>query len=134
MCVDAADRCIRMNDTLGRLPVATATSAGDSRPAQVAGFIGESEDLALAGQGHTGREVAADAAAHRLHLEVDDARPGARRGFVLSPRRSVVERMSAWFLASAAWLAGDGTLPRAATAGHPMTHLRQIDVRPQLAP
>jgi transposase len=46
-------------------------------------------------QGYTGPETAADAATHGIHLEVVKL-PEAKRGFVLLPRRWVVERSFAW--------------------------------------
>jgi transposase len=45
--------------------------------------------------GYTGDEAAADAAAHGIRLEVVKL-PEAKRGFVLHPRRWVVERSFAW--------------------------------------
>ena len=51
--------------------------------------------IAYVDQGYTGDEPAAEAAAHGLRLEVVK-HPEARRGFVLLPRRWVVERSFAW--------------------------------------
>ncbi len=51
--------------------------------------------LAYADQGDTGAQVAADAAAHGVALEVV-CHPAARRGFVLLPRRWMVEWSFAW--------------------------------------
>ena len=46
-------------------------------------------------QGYTGEEPAAAADAHGIRLEVVKL-PEAKRGFVLLPRRWVVERSFAW--------------------------------------
>jgi transposase len=52
-------------------------------------------ELAYVDQGYTGAEPAAAAEAHGIHLEVVKL-PEARRGFVLLPRRWVVERAFAF--------------------------------------
>jgi transposase len=57
---------------------------------------GQSVSLAYVDQGYTGDQPAADTAAHGIALEVV-RHAGARRGFVLLPRRWVVERSFAWF-------------------------------------
>ena len=46
-------------------------------------------------QGYTGEQPATDAQAHGIRLEVVKL-PTAKRGFVLLPRRWVVERSFAW--------------------------------------
>jgi transposase len=46
-------------------------------------------------QGYTGEQAAQDAAAEGIQLEVVKL-PQAKRGFVLLPRRWVVERSFAW--------------------------------------
>ena len=56
---------------------------------------GESVQLAYVDQGYTGDEPAAAAAAHGLRLEVVKL-PEAKQGFVLLPRRWVVERSFGW--------------------------------------
>jgi transposase len=56
---------------------------------------GESVDLAYVDQGFTGARAAAAAKAHGIELEVVKL-PEAKRGFVLLPRRWVVERSFAW--------------------------------------
>ncbi len=56
---------------------------------------GESVELAYVDQGYTGEEPAEAAAGHGIRLEVVKL-PEARRGFVLLPRRWVVERSFAW--------------------------------------
>ena len=56
---------------------------------------GESVELAYADQGYTGEEAAEEAEAHGMRLEVVKHEE-AKRGFVLLPRRWVVERDFAW--------------------------------------
>ena len=56
---------------------------------------GESVELAYVDQGYTGEAPAAAAAAHGISLEVVKL-PEAKRGFVLLPRRWVVERSFGW--------------------------------------
>jgi transposase len=55
----------------------------------------EGVELALVDWGYTGEEAASDAEVHGIRLEVVK-HPGAKKGFVLLPRRWVVERSSAW--------------------------------------
>jgi transposase len=89
-------------DTLGHLLAAHVTAASEQDRAQVGRLAeavqaatGESVELAYVDQGYTG-EAAADAAAqHGIKLEVVKL-PQAKRGFVLLPRRWVVERSFAW--------------------------------------
>lgn len=61
----------------------------------VQGATGESVDLAYVDQGYTGEWAAAAAQEHGIELEVVKL-PEAKRGFVLLPRRWVVERTFAW--------------------------------------
>jgi len=56
---------------------------------------GESVELAYVDQGYTGEEPTEAAEEHGIRLEVVK-RPEAKRGFVLLPRRWVVERDFAW--------------------------------------
>ncbi len=56
---------------------------------------GDSVHLAYVDQGYTGEETAMDAAEHGIQLHVVKL-PEARKGFVLLPRRWVVERSFAW--------------------------------------
>ncbi len=58
-------------------------------------MTGGTVELAFVDQGYTGEEPAADAAAHGIELAVVSL-PEAKRGFVLLPRRWVVERSCAW--------------------------------------
>ena len=90
-------------DTLGHLLALHVTPAStDDRSAvstlaeAVQEATGESVDLAYVDQGYTGERPAQAAAAHGIALEVVRL-PEAKRGFVLLPRRWVVERSFAWF-------------------------------------
>ena len=56
---------------------------------------GEKIKTAFVDQGYTGQEPAAAAAAHGVHLEVVKLAE-AKRGFVLLPKRWVVERSFGW--------------------------------------
>src|SRR5207237_6065484 len=56
---------------------------------------GEMVEVAFVDQGYTGDEPAEAAAAHGIRLEVVKL-PEAKRGFILLPRRWVVERSFAW--------------------------------------
>jgi len=89
-------------DTLGQLLAARVTPANADERTQVAALAqavqeatGQSVEVAYVAQGDTGEETAAAAAAHGIRLVVV-ARPEATRGFVLLPRRWVVERSFAW--------------------------------------
>ncbi len=89
-------------DTLGHLLALVVTPASEQERAQVADLAaavqavtGETVELAYADQGYTGEAAADAAAAYGIHLEVVKL-PEAKRGFVLLPRRWVVERGFAW--------------------------------------
>jgi transposase len=89
-------------DTLGHLLALYATPADAQDRAQVAELArrvqaatGDAVQVAFGDQGYTGPHPAADAAAHGIRLEVVKL-PEAKRGFVLLPRRWVVERSFAW--------------------------------------
>jgi transposase len=89
-------------DTLGHLLALHATPADAQDRAQVERLAaavqeatGESVEVAFVDQGYTGKTPEADAAAHGIRLEVVKL-PEAKRGFVLLPRRWVVERDFAW--------------------------------------
>ena len=56
---------------------------------------GDTVEIAFVDQGYTGDQPAADAQAHGIRLEVVKL-PTAKHGFVLLPRRWVVERSFAW--------------------------------------
>ena len=89
-------------DTLGHLLALLVTPANEQDRAQVAALAeavqeatGDHVEMAYVDQGYTGEQAAEDAAAHGMRLEVVKL-PDARRGFVLLPRRWVVERSNAW--------------------------------------
>jgi transposase len=89
-------------DTLGHLLALHVTPASEQERAQVDALAQHLQDLtdgtielAYVDQGYTGEDTAATAAAHGIRLEVVKA-PEAKRGFVLLPRRWVVERSFAW--------------------------------------
>lgn len=89
-------------DTLGHLPGLKVTPASEQERAQVDQLIGdvqevtdEKVEIAYADQGYTGEVPAAEAASHGVRLVVVKLEE-ARRGFVLLPRRWVVERSFAW--------------------------------------
>jgi transposase len=89
-------------DTLGHLLALLVTLANDQERAQVGQLAeavqaatGDTVEVAYVDQGYTGEQPAADAAAHGIRLEVVK-HPEAKRGFVLLPRRWVVERDFAW--------------------------------------
>jgi transposase len=89
-------------DTLGHLLALLVTPASEQDRAQVAALAeavqeatGAAVEVAFVDQGYTGEQAAEDAAAHGIRLEVVKL-PEAKRGFVLLPRRWVVERSNAW--------------------------------------
>lgn len=89
-------------DTLGHLLAAVITPANEQERAQVATLAaqvqevtGESVEVAFVDQGYTGAAPAAAAEQHGIRLEVVKL-PTAKRGFVLLPRRWVIERSFAW--------------------------------------
>ena len=89
-------------DTLGHLLALRVTPATEADRAQVQELArsvqeatGESVDLAYVDRGYTGQETAQAASGHGIRLEVVK-HPGAKKGFVLLPRRWVVERTFAW--------------------------------------
>ena len=93
-------------DTLGHLLALRVTAASENDRAAVAELAeavqdatGENVTLAYVDQGYTGERPAEAARAHGIVLEVV-APPAAERGFVLLPRRWVVERSFAWMARS----------------------------------
>jgi transposase len=89
-------------DTLGQLLAVTVTPANEQERAQVSALAekvqevtGDSVEVAFVDQGYTGEQAAADASKHGIRLEVVKLQ-AAKRGFVLLPRRWVVERSFAW--------------------------------------
>ena len=89
-------------DTLGNLLALHVTPANEQDREQleklaaaVQEVTGESVELAYVDQGYSGQKADEEAQAHGIQLEVVK-HPEARRGFVLLPRRWVVERDFAW--------------------------------------
>ena len=89
-------------DTLGHLLALRTTPANESERDQIATLAadvqeatGQTVTLAYVDQGYTGDQTAADAASHGITLEVVK-HTEAKKGFVLLPRRWVVERTFAW--------------------------------------
>jgi len=89
-------------DTLGNLLALHVTAADAQERDQVGELAaavqeatGETVEVAYVDQGYTGDEPAAEATAQGIRLEVIKL-PDAKRGFVLLPRRWVVERSFAW--------------------------------------
>ena len=89
-------------DTLGHLLALRVTPASEQDREQVEKLAeaiqeatGDSVELAYVDQGYTGEQPAEEAAKHGIHLEVVKHQE-AKRGFVLLPRRWVVERDFAW--------------------------------------
>jgi transposase len=89
-------------DTLGELLALLVTPADAQDRDQVAALAkavqeatGRTVEVGCVDQGDTGEQTANDAAAHGIRLEVIKLSE-AKRGFVLLPRRWVVERSFAW--------------------------------------
>ena len=89
-------------DTLGHLLALRITAANEQERAQVADLAreiqavtGDTVEVAYVDQGYTGAQPAAHAEAQGMRLEVIKLQE-AKRGFVLLPRRWVVERSFAW--------------------------------------
>jgi transposase len=89
-------------DTLGHLLAVRVTPASDQERAQVGALAdavqeatGNTVELAWVDQGYTGDDPAEAAAERGIELAVVRL-PGAKKGFVLLPRRWVVERSFAW--------------------------------------
>jgi transposase len=89
-------------DTLGHLLALKVTAANEQERAQVAELLEEVQEVtsqnvevAFVDQGYTGEEPAQQAARQGVNLVVVKLE-AAKRGFVLLPRRWVVERSFAW--------------------------------------
>jgi transposase len=89
-------------DTLVNLLALCVTAADEQDRAQVAELAkrvqaetGETVEIAFVDQGYTGENAADAAAEHGIKLEVVKL-PTAKKGFVLLPRRWVVERSFGW--------------------------------------
>lgn len=89
-------------DTLGHLLALHVTPANEQERAQVKRLCqeiqevtGESVELTFVDQGYTGDQAKEDAKEHGIELQVVKL-PQAKKGFVLLPRRWVIERSFAW--------------------------------------
>lgn len=89
-------------DTLGLLLTLHVTPANEQERAQVGllaqqvqDITGHKVEIAFVDEGYTGPQAQQEAAQHGIHLEVVKL-PEAKRGFVLLPRRWVVERSFSW--------------------------------------
>jgi transposase len=89
-------------DTLGHLLDLCVTAADEQDRDQVADLAkqvqaetGETVEIAFVDQGYTGERAAEAAREHGIKLEVVKL-PTAKRGFVLLPRRWIVERSFGW--------------------------------------
>lgn len=89
-------------DTLGHLLALKVTAANEQERAQVADLAarvqevtGRTVEVAFVDQGYTGDAAAEQAEANGIRLEVVK-HTEAKKGFVLLPRRWVVERSFAW--------------------------------------
>ena len=89
-------------DTLGNLLALTVTAGSEQERSQVAemaqqvqAVTGGTVEVAFVDQGYTGETAAQQAAEHSIELEVVKHHE-AKRGFVLLPRRWVVERPFGW--------------------------------------
>jgi transposase len=89
-------------DTLGHLLALQVTPANEQERAQVAQLAeavqeatGDRVEVVFVDQGYSGEEPAEAARQHGLRLEVVKL-PAAKKGFVLLPRRWVVERRFGW--------------------------------------
>ena len=89
-------------DTLGHLLALHVTPADEQDRAQVGELAqqvqdvtGDNVEIAFVDQGYTGEQAEQAAAEHGIRLEVVKL-PEAKKGFVLLPRRWVVERSFGW--------------------------------------
>ncbi|MEA2530516.1 MAG: hypothetical protein QOG89_2160, partial [Thermomicrobiales bacterium] len=78
---------------------------------------GETVEAAFVDQGDTGEAAAEDAAAHGIRLEVIKLAE-AKRGFVLLPRRWVIERSFAWAARFRRLVRDDERLPETVAGLH----------------
>jgi len=89
-------------DTLGNLLALTVTAANEQERAQVGELAAKVQEvtegtvqIAFVDQGYTGDDGAGQAKKYDIHLEVVK-HTEAKKGFVLLPRRWVVERTFGW--------------------------------------
>jgi transposase len=127
-------------DTLGNLLAVVITGGKDQERHQVGELTehlqqvtGGTVEVAFVDQGYTGQDAAEAAAAHRVELEVVKTSE-AKKGFVLLPRRWVVERTFGW-LARHRRLARDyERLTQTLAAYHWVAFIGVLLTRIQLAP
>jgi transposase len=89
-------------DTLGHLLALHVTAANEQDRSQVRTWAeqvhevtGDAVEVAFVDQGYTGEQAVQEAEAQHMRLEVVKL-PEAKKGFVLLPRRWLVERSNAW--------------------------------------
>src|SRR5262249_40115009 len=89
-------------DTLGLLLALHVTPANEQERAQVGllasqvqDITGDSVEIAFVDEGYTGEQAQQAAAQHGIQLEVVKL-PQVKRGFILLPRRWVIERSFSW--------------------------------------
>lgn len=111
-------------DTLGHLLALVVTAANEQDRAQVAELAervqaetGETVEIAYVDQGYTGQQASDAAAQHGIRLEVVKL-PTAKRGFVLLPRRWVVERSFGWMARFRRLARDDERLPETLAGMH----------------
>lgn len=111
-------------DTLGHLLALQVTPANEQERDQVGGLAaavqavtGDTVEVAFGDQGYTGDAPTADAAIHGIRLEVITL-PEAKRGFVLLPRRWVIERSFAWVARCRRLARDDERLPETVAGLH----------------
>jgi transposase len=111
-------------DTLGHLLALRVTPASDQERAQVGDLAdavqaatGNTVELAWVDQGYTGEDPAEEAEARGIELAVVRL-PEAKTGFVLLPRRWVVERSFAWATRFRRLAKDDERLPRTVAGLH----------------
>jgi transposase len=111
-------------DTLGEFLALVVTPADEGDRAQVEELAaqvqeatGDTVELAYVDQGYTGVDAELAAAGWGIRLEVVKL-PEARRGFVLLPRRWVVERSFAWLSRFRRLAKDDERLPKTLAGLH----------------
>jgi transposase len=109
-------------DTMGTLPALSVTPANKAERHEISALAqrvqevtGESVEVLYADAAYTGEETAAAAQKHGMRLVVVQ-RPEGSHGFVLLPKRWVVERSFAW-VSRVRRLARDYERPPATMAG-----------------
>ena len=111
-------------ETLGHLLALHVTAAHEQDRAQVEQLAdegqagtGDAVAVAFVDPGYTGHQPAEAAAAHGMPFEVVKL-PEAKRGFVLLPRRGVVERSFAWVARCRRLARDDARLPATLVGFH----------------